>query len=72
MDGASVIGGSNLSQHLDDAWAVADTGDYNGDGRADILWRHQDGTTHIFLMDGASVIGSSNTSLQIDNSWHVV
>ena len=36
-------------------------GDFNGDGKADILWRHSDGMPAIWLMNGTSV--SSNASI---------
>lgn len=34
--------------------------DFNGDGNADILWRHAAGATSIWLMSGASVIGTGD------------
>jgi Big-like domain-containing protein/VCBS repeat protein len=71
MDGATVIGGSNLSQQVDTNWQAQDKNDFNGDGHADILWRHQNGTSNVFLMDGATVIGGSNLSQQVDNNWSV-
>jgi VCBS repeat protein/leishmanolysin len=43
--------------------------DFNGDGNADILWRHLNGTANVFLMNGSFVIGGSNTTLQVDNNW---
>ena len=36
-------------------WSIVDThGDYNGDGKSDLLWRHTDGTVSTWLMDGAT------------------
>jgi plastocyanin len=32
------------------SWSVAQTGDFNGDGKADILWHNTDGDTSIWLM----------------------
>ena len=43
-------------------WHVAGTGDYNGDGRADILWRAEDGTFTDWL-------GQANGS--IADNWDV-
>ena len=34
---------ANASTAVPTAWRVAGTGDFNGDNRDDILWRHDDG-----------------------------
>ena len=36
------------------------TGDFNGDGKADILWQNTDGTPAVWLMDGTSLISGAN------------
>lgn len=52
------------------AWDIQGTGDFNGDGRADILWRHTDGATAIWFMNGttqssAGFPGSASMDWQI-------
>ena len=44
------------------AWMVGCTiagiGDFSGDGRADVLWRHQvTGLAYIWFMDGTQNVG---------------
>jgi hypothetical protein len=40
-------------------WQVAGVGDFNADGGADILWRHDTGVVTIWLMDGGTFLGES-------------
>jgi hypothetical protein len=46
MNGANVIGGGVLG-NPGPSWHVAGTGDFNGDGHADILWQNADGSVAI-------------------------
>ena len=46
--GAAVVGASNPGP----SWQIKATGDFNGDGKSDILWQNTDGTPAIWLMNG--------------------
>jgi hypothetical protein len=50
------------------SWNVAFTGDFNGDGRSDILWRNSNGDTSIWLMNGTSVSSTSGVGI-VPASW---
>jgi hypothetical protein len=52
-------------------WHIASTADFNGDGAADILWRHDDGTVAAWLMNGAQVTSTPNYGA-IPNDWHII
>ena len=41
-------------------WQIKGTGDFNGDGKSDITWQHDNGTPAVWLMDGtnATVVGA--------------
>jgi Ca2+-binding RTX toxin-like protein len=49
-------------------WNVAGTGDFNGDGKSDILWRNNSGLTYAYLMDGKSVIDEGIVR-GVSNDW---
>ena len=36
---------------LNPIWHVEDTGDFNGDGKSDILWQNDNGQAAIWLMN---------------------
>ena len=65
MDGITVNAGSNYTNAVpDQSWQVAGVADFDGDGRADILWRNSgSGESYVFLMDGIALkIGSGYTN----------
>ena len=45
------------------SWHIKGTGDFNGDGKSDILWQNDDGTPAIWLMDGMNVISGGRGRL---------
>ena len=47
------------------------TGDFNGDGKADILWQNNSGTPAIWLMNGTSVTGSGVLA-NPGTGWHAI
>ena len=52
-------------------WHVDGTGDFNGDGKSDVLWQNDNGTPAIWLMDGTNVIGAGAVGSNPGPSWHV-
>jgi uncharacterized protein len=72
MNGATVLSSSLTSTpSLDSNWQIAGTGDFNGDSKADILWRKDTGATDIWQMDGTNVVSSTLTSPQPQAGWQV-
>jgi hypothetical protein len=60
MNGPLVVGGGSPGS-VPSPWAIAETGDFNGDSKSDILWvNNTSGQLVVWLLDGASVIGSGS------------
>jgi hypothetical protein len=54
------------------AWTVKALGDFNGDGKSDVLWRElTTGHTCEWLMNGFQVAGGGLTGSQHDGSWAI-
>ncbi len=50
-------------------WSVAETGDFNGDGKSDILWLDTSGNVMIWFMNGLAV--SAVNLGNVGTAWSV-
>jgi subtilisin family serine protease len=73
MDGAVRLGGSGSAPRTaDTTWRVVGHADFDGDGRADILWRHVgNGSNALWTMDGIARLGSATLPRTADPAWIV-
>ena len=74
LNGNSAIGGGAIANSpFDSAWAIAATGDFNHDGKADLVWqRTLDGLVEVQLLNGDQSIGGGLIlNSPFDNSWKV-
>jgi serralysin len=79
MNGSQITSSQNLTSQgqavtPDASWAVVGTGDFNGDGKVDILWRQSStGTLAEWLMNGSTIsiveIGDFNGDGNSDILW---
>lgn len=76
MDGIKLIRSTNLNprQLSDPSWKIIGTGDFNRDGKVDILWRSDAGFISVWLMDGENLIAGVelNPNQVTDTSWKPV
>jgi alpha-tubulin suppressor-like RCC1 family protein len=76
LDGTTVTSRVSLNPGTiaDTNWKVVGTGDFNGDGRIDLLWKHAtDGSLIVWLMDGVNrtAVQWLTPNRVIDNNWTV-
>jgi hypothetical protein len=73
MNDAAWIGSVELISVGDLSWEIASTGDYNNDGKIDILWRYQwTGSPFIWYMDGVTWNGGGELLQVSDTTWKLV
>jgi hypothetical protein len=64
---------ANSYGEVDNSWDIAGTGDFNGDGRDDVLWRNHSGAVTNWLgqANGGFASNFANAHVAVDNSWHI-
>ena len=64
-------GTANLTRNVD--WSVAGVGDFNADGRDDVLLRHADGRWHHYAMNGRRFIAGTQGAADLprDLAWRL-
>jgi serralysin len=73
-NGGMLNNGDNIYTVVDNAWKIAGTGDFNGDGRDDILWRNDAGAIFNFLgkANGGVQNNGDNSYLQLSPNLTVM
>jgi DNA-binding beta-propeller fold protein YncE len=64
------IQANSYLNRVDPGWTAAETLDFNGDGRSDILWRHDGGALSIWTASG-SVFSGSYFDGSVGNDWRI-
>jgi Ca2+-binding RTX toxin-like protein len=71
-DGGFVGNSDAFLTRVSTSMHVAATGDFNGDGLTDILWKDDNGTVvDWFAQANGSFLVNSNSETHVDASWHV-
>ena len=70
MNGNQVVGNYGVGT-LSTDWQLAGTGDFNGDGKTDVLWHHPNGSIKIWEINTSG--GNVELSLcSVPNDWKIV
>lgn len=75
LNGTSITGGGfvagGVQIPLD--WSMTGVADFNGDGKADMLWHGQDGRAAIWTMDGSTLVSAValNGGAAIPTDWQI-
>src|SRR5437879_1707087 len=75
MNGTTILGAEGYIRTVaDQNWQVAGVGDFDGDGKADILWRNSaTGENYIYFMVGTAIKPTEGFIRTVaDQNWQVV
>jgi hypothetical protein len=54
-------------------WTIAQTGDFKGDGKSDVLWYHSaSGSIGAWLMNSAAIVSAVGIGALPPGSWMIV
>ena len=75
MDGLTIKSTEGYIRSVaDSAWQVKGIGDFDSDGKSDVLWRHETtGENYLYPMDGLSIKPSEGYVRTVaDSAWRIV
>lgn len=73
MQGTTILSSQGLVRNVsDENWKLAGVGDFNGDGKADVLWRHSTtGQNYVWIMNGKAISSEGFLRTVADPGWQV-
>jgi len=74
MVGTAILSTEGYLRSVPDlAWKIVQVGDFDNDGKADVLWRNSDtGGNYLYLMDGTDIVGEDYLRTVSDGNWRVM
>jgi hypothetical protein len=73
MDGATILSEGFIRTVADMSWSVAGVGDFDRDGKSDILWRNgSSGENYLYLMSGLSIVNEGYLRTVPVPDWQIV
>jgi hypothetical protein len=73
MNGGTISSDAFVGAVSDPNWQITEVGDFNGDSKADILWRHPTtGMVAMWLMNGGTISSDLGVGVVSDTYWGIM
>jgi hypothetical protein len=76
IESAEAVTYQGTAVSLNSSWTLAAIGDFNGDGKADLVWENSNGALGEWTMNGAAITSANSITSQgqpvSPTGWHVV
>ena len=76
IESAQTVTYQGAAVSLGSSWALAEVGDFTGDGKADLMWRNTNGAFAEWTMNGATITSSNSVTNQGQpvnpTGWHAL
>jgi hypothetical protein len=73
MDGGTITSQGEVYTEPSSDWQIVAQGDYDGDGKADLLWRHaSSGLVYMMLMDGRAITQQGFVYREPNSTWEIM
>ena len=72
LNGASVVGYSELPTVPDLGWRLMTALDIDNDGSPEMIWRHANGGNYVWYLDGGTVVNGVSLPTVLDKTWQMI
>ena len=76
IESAEAVTFQGTAVSLNSSWTLAAIGDFNGDGKADLVWENSNGALAEWTMNGAAITSANSVTSQgqpvSPSGWHVL
>jgi hypothetical protein len=72
MNGTTILPGSGAIGNPGPSWTFKRSGDFNDDGKSDILFQNGNGDLYLWEMNGTTVLPASGAIGNPGPSWHLL
>ena len=72
MNGTTIASHGSAATLADPNWKIVGSGDYDGDGKSDVLWRNAvTGDDYLWFMNGTSLASAAAVASVADLNWKI-